>query len=192
MCRSVGTYDKFFVIQDAVGASVNKSVDYDAASFDFNGDAMRGLPFASSIQKLSFCAVPGEYTMHAIDVGAHGWWGGAYYSVVVGGETVLHKEMGQTSSTKQSTTFEVALPESARTLFSDNKASQGGGGAVFWEHVPPENLELYRDDSTSNTALYGSYAATPAKKLLATSRTYNATAGASMTNDPIAIELKDR
>ena len=191
MRRFVGTYDKFFVIQDAADASLNESVDYGAASFDFNDAAMRGLPFASSIQKFSFCAVPGEYTLHAIDVGGHGWWGGAFYVVAVDGETVLHQEMGQTSSSTQSTTFTVALPESARTSFSENKAPHGGGGAVFWEDVEPENLNLYRDESGSNKAAYGNYAATPARAFFATSQTYNATSGSSMTN-PIVVDFKDR
>ena len=166
-------------------------MDYGAASFDFNDEAMRGLPYVSAIQKFSFCAVPGEYTMHAIDVGGDAWWGGAYYSVIVDGETVLHEQMGQASSTKQSTTFAVTLPVSARTAFSENKAPQGGGGAIFWEDIEPENLESYRNESGSNEAAYGKYAATPARAFIATSQTYNATSGSSMTN-PIIVDFKDR
>ena len=192
MPRSLGIYDKFFVVQDAAGLSLNQSVDYDTASFDFNGAAMHGLPFASSIQKYSFCAVPGDYTIHAVDNGGHGWWGGAFF-VAVGGETVLHQEMGQTSSSKQSTTFTVTLSESARTSFSENKAVSGGG-AMFWEDVEPDRLEAYRNTSGSNEAAYGAYVATPIRTLSTRSRrsSYDAVSGATMGEDPITLDLRDR
>ena len=193
-CRTVGIYDKFFVIQQGADTSSNRNVEWSAASVDLNGAAMRGLPFAGAIQRTSFCAAPGEYTMHAIDEGGHGWWGDAFYSVLVNGETVRREKMNSTSSSKQSATFLVALPVSARTMFSDNKAPQGGGGAVFLEDdgQQPESIESYRYESDSNAALYGSFAATPARTLEATrKRSYNATSGKSMVDDPITLELKD-
>jgi predicted outer membrane repeat protein len=188
--RSVGVYDKFFIIQHAAGTSFNTSVGYDDASFDYNDAAMRGLPFTSSIQKYSFCATPGNYMLHAIDTGGHGWWGGAFYVVVAGGETVLHKEMK--SLTKQSTTFTVTLPaESARTSFTENKATRGGGGAIFFEEIQPENLEAYRNESDSNEATYGTYAATPIRTLSTRRSSYDAVSGESMEKDPITLDLRD-
>jgi hypothetical protein len=130
--------------------------------------------------------------IQAIDTVGDGWWGGALYTVIVNGETVIHEEMNSTSSTRQSTVFSVALPASARIAFSENKASRGGGGAVFWEDTPPEFLEDYRNESDSNTALYGDFAATPARTLSAMNQTYDAISGISMTKDPISVELKDR
>lgn len=113
----------------------------------------------------------------------------AYYSVIVDDETVLHETMGRTSASRQSTSFEVVLPMSARTALSENAASQGGGGAVFWEDEEPENIENYRSDS--NSALYGDYVATPARALSATNRSYNAFSGLSMQTDHITMILAD-
>jgi len=98
--------------------------------------------------------------------------------------------MGSLSSIIQSMNFTISLPSSARTAFSRNNASMGGGGAVFWEDMPPNNIEKYRDDD-KNVALYGGYAATPARKLSATRASYNATSGASMLADPITIQVTD-
>ena len=114
----------------------------------------------------------------------------AYYSVIVDDATVLHETMGRTSASRQSTSFEVVLPMSARMALSENAASQGGGGAVFWEDEEPENIENYRSDS--NSALYGDYVATPARVLSTSNSTYDAVSGISMARDPISVELKDR
>jgi predicted outer membrane repeat protein len=140
---------------------------------------MRGLPFPSSVTKSTFCVPPGDFTLHAVDTAGDGWWGGAYYSLILGGATVIQEEMGQISSTKQSTTFTVALPKSAFTTFTGNTAPQGGGGAIFWEDVPTENIERYRNKSTSNAARYGDYVATPARELLMA--TGDATSGRNTT-----------
>ena len=113
----------------------------------------------------------------------------AYYSVVVNDETILRERMGRTSSSRQSNEFTITVPTSERTALSGNAASQGGGGAVFWEEAVPENLERYRSDS--NTALYGDYVGTPERMLSATRLSYDAYSGRSMGSDPIIVELKD-
>ena len=125
-----------------------------------------------------------EYDIHDITT-THS----AYYSVVVNDETILHERMGRTSSLRQSNEFTIAIPTSGRTALSGNAASQGGGGAVFWEEAVPENLERYRSDS--NTALYGDYVGTPERMLSATRLSYDAYSGRSMGSDPIIVELKD-
>ena len=165
---------------------------YESASADFDGTTMRGLPFPGSLRKFGYCVSPGHYTMTAIDTQADGWWGGARYSVIVDGAVVLDEEMGNRSSSVQSTGFTVVLPLSARTAFSENRASQGGGGAMFWDMVPPENLNNYRNTSGSNSALYGDYVATPATSLVAANTSYKAVSGKPMTNDPITVLLHDR
>jgi hypothetical protein len=187
--------EKYFVIQGATSSGEETFDIMDAASVavDFSGTPMRGTPFAGSVRRFSFCALPGEYTMHAVDLAGDGWWGGAFYSVLVNGDTVVRDEMNRTSATTQSNAFTVNLPASARTSFSKNRASQGGGGAVFWrENVPPENLENYRGTSDLNVALYGDYVATPARTLSASNHTYDAVSGISMATAPITVELKDR
>ena len=177
------------MIQDARDTAFGDSLGYDANSFDFYNAEMRGLPSAGSLAKFSWCVEPGEFILHAVDTAGDGWWGGAYYTVLVDGVTVVREEMNQTSS-RQSTSFTVALPESARTKFLSNKALQGGGGAIFWVDEPPGNMEQYRN--SSNTALYGDYVATPARVLSTSNSTYNAVSGISMARDPISVELKDR
>ena len=188
--RYLNFFEKYFIIQQ--GVDVNASVGYDDSAIDSNGDSLRGEPLSSTIQKFSFCVTPGAYTIHAIDKANDGWWGGAHYSVLVGGTTVVREEMGISSSSKQSTTFDVALPTSARTVFSDNNAPTGGGGVVFWNDRVPESIENYRNKSGSNTALYGSFVATPAKYLTVNKQKYDAISGRAMTSDPITMEITDR
>jgi len=150
---------------------------------------MHGMPFARSMTKYTFCAAPGEYVMHAVDAADDGWWGGARYSLVVDGALVAHEEM--VSSSKQSTAFAVRLPQSARTSFSKNNASLGGGGAAFWTDVEPNNLEQYRDESDSNAALYGDFAATPKRTLAAKNSSYEFISGQGRADHPITLELRD-
>ena len=187
-------WEQYFIIS-GVGAPVNisgpESSYYTSYSNDFNGAAMRGYPGSGIARKFSFCIGPGEYTLHAIDTGGHGWWGGAFYSVTVNGAVVINEEMGHESSSLESTSFTVVLPLSARTAFTDNKAAHGGGGAVFWEKFPPKNIKNYLDESTSNLALYGDFVATPARELAATNHSYRIISGNSMT-DPVTVELRDR
>ena len=189
--RQNGLYEKYLIIEKGSHSLLvnNSSVDYDAASADFNGAQMRGLPSAGTMRKLSFCAVPGEYTMHAIDAGGDAWWGGATYSLLIDGALVTHEEM--ISSSKQSTTFTVSLPQSARTSFSKNTASLGGGGAAFWTDVEPSNLEQYRGESDSNAALYGDFVATPKRTLAVRNSSYDSISGQGMADHPITLELKD-
>jgi hypothetical protein len=85
----------------------------------------------------------------------------------------------------------VALPQSAFTTFVNNTALQGGGGAVFWEDEPPKNTERYRNESMSNTALYGDYVATPARQLVAANYSHRTVSGGSMATDPVTIEFRD-
>ena len=169
---------------------MNETVDYEnaAVSIDADGAPMRGLPVTGSMAKFTFCASPGEYTMHAVDEADDGWWGGAYYVLLVDGALVAHEEM--VSASRQSTTFTVNLPQSAHTVFGENDAPLGGGGAVFWTDVPPRNIENYRNESDSNAALYGDFAATPKRTITATSPSYDAVSGQSMA-DPITVELRD-
>lgn len=169
----------------------DSGVAYDAASVDYNGDSLRGLPLSSTVRKFSFCCAPGEYVFHAIDTAGDGWWGDAYYSVIIDGITVVQEEMGSSSSSIQSANFTVALPQSARTVFSMNNASMGGGGAIFWEDTPPENVEIFRSGS-SNIALYGDYAATPARTLSATKASYAGVSGNRMSTDPVTVQVMDR
>ena len=152
---------------------------------------MHGLPTPGTVNVFSFCVSPTEYTIHAIDEASDGWWGGAYYSVRVNGTTVVNEQMGHTSSSRQNSTFTVSLPSNARTVFVDNKALAGGGGAVFWKDQEPENTNRFRNSSVSNTALFGNYAATPVRSLSARKQTYTAVSGNIMNEDPITIELKD-
>ena len=174
------------------GSFSDDGVAFETAGHDYNGDAMCGLPLSSTVQKFSFCCAPDDYVVHAVDTAGDGWWGGAYYSVIVDGVTVVREEMGSLSSSVQSTMFSVALPSSTRTAFSKNRAPHGGGGALFWEDVPPAEMESYRDYDEENVALYGDYAATPARALSATRAYYNATSGASMVADPITVQFTDR
>ena len=151
---------------------------------------MRGLPVTGSMTKFTFCAPPGEYTMHAVDAAGDGWWGGAYYALLIDGALIAHEEM--ISSSRQSTTFTVNLPQSARTVFAENSASLGGGGAVFWADLPPQNIENYRNESDSNAAFYGTFVATPKRTLAASKSSYDAViSGQSMAADPITLELRD-
>ena len=180
-------YEKFFVINQIDDDSAVTNYQ-GSASVDFYGALMRGLPWPSSVTIFSYCVPPGDYTVHAVDTAGNGWWGGSFYSVIIDGATVIQEEMGRASSTRQSTAFTVAP---SRTVFSENKAPQGGGGAVFWEHLPPVNADRYQDDSGSNTAAYGDFAATPAQTLSATKSSYHAISGKTMTTDPIEIVLKD-
>ena len=145
----------------------NYTLSFDCLSYAYDGE-----PFIQNTYTLDFATYP------------------AYYSVIVNDATVLHEKMGRTSASRQSTSFEVVLPTSARTALSENAASQGGGGAMFWEDKEPENLETYR--TNSNTALYGDYAATPARVLSATSHSYNAFSGLAVTADDATMALVDR
>ena len=165
---------------------------YESAADDADGKPMQGTPYPGSLKRFQYCIAPGDYTMVAIDNAGDGWWGNAYYSVVVGGTTVIYEEMGRISSSIQSTPFTANLPLSARTTFSENRAPQGGGGALFWEDSPPGNLNNYRNESESNTALYGDYVATPARTLLARNHSFKTISGDSMATGPVTIELKDR
>ena len=149
----------------AAGDNGNYTLSFDCLSYAYDGDEI----------EQNYILLPNS---------------AAYYSVIVDDATVLHEKMGRTSASRQSTSFEVVLPMSARTALSENAASQGGGGAVFWEDTPPENLEQYR--SSSNSALYGDYVATPARVLCTSNSTYDAVSGISMARDPISVELKDR
>ena len=163
---------------------------YESASDDTDGKPMQGTPYPGSLKRFQYCIAPGDYTMVAIDNAGDGWWGNAYYSVVVGGTTVIYEEMGRISSSIQSTPFTVNTP--ARTTFSENKAPQGGGGALFWEDMPPVMNENLRNESESNAALYGDFIATPARVLSTTRHSYNAFSGLSMTVDHITLGLTDR
>ena len=183
--------EKYTILQSVADTLLNGSVDYDSASFDFDGDSMHVLPAPNTVTNASFCVAPGEYVIHAVDGADDGWWGGAYYSVLIDGALVIHEEMGRQSSSKQSAAFSVALSPSARTVFSENKAPRGGGGFVFWEDVPPNNIENYRNTSDSNEAAYGDYAATPIRTLSAGRSSYDAVSGAAMRTDPITLDLKD-
>ena len=187
-------YEKYFVVQASADVDVDSfdSIDYDTYSVDANGDAMRGYPLGGSVKKISFCLAPGEYTLHAIDDAGHGWWNNAYYSVLVNGAHVIDEKMGSTSVSRQTTSFMVTSPSSARTAFSENKASTGGGGALFWYDASPENVETYRSDSDSNTAVYGDFIATPGRSLSSTSSSYDTTSGDSMTADPVTVQITDR
>jgi len=188
--RSIGRYEKYVVIQASESFVGGSEPDYDAATTDFNGARMYGLPVANSLQRFSFCAVPGEYMIHSIDTAGDGWYGGGTYTVMVDGTIVIQEEM--TSPSIQSTTFDVVLPTSARTHFAENKALRGGGGAIFWETIPPRNSERYRNQSDPNTAIYGAFAATPARTLAATGTSYDAISGVSMVTDPITVQITDR
>ena len=117
-------YEKYFVIQDTSVTSYD-SVDYEAYSIDLFGSPLRGLPTANSVQKLSYCMTPGEYTIHAVDTANEGWWGGAWYSLSTSanGATLVHEQMNSTSSSIQSTTFTVSLPHSESTSFSENSGT---------------------------------------------------------------------
>ena len=192
LCRSNSLYEKYFIIQRTDDKSFNESsLSFDDASIDFDGTALRGFPLAGSARKFSFCALPGIYRIHTIDANGDGWWRGAY-SVVVNGATVIQDEMGRTSSLTQSTTFNATLPLRANTTLSGNKAPLGGGGGVFWEDTPPQNIETYRKaHGSSNSAKYGNDVATPARTLLATSGSYTTVSGGRMTNT-IDVEVKDR
>ena len=191
--RSRDIFEKYVIVQAAAATdtTLNVSVDYGAASLDKHGAPMRGLPLTNSVQKSSFCMAPGEYTIHAIDTAGDGWWGGGYYSVIVDGVTVVREEMNRMSS-MQSTAFTVALPVSARAAFFENEALRGGGGGVFWEDAPPNNIENYRSSSGSNTALYGDFIATPARELTTAGRSFDTVTGVGMAADPITVVLKDR
>ena len=194
--RQNSLYEKYFTIEEATGFSQvnnssmvsNSSMGYGEAAVDFEGVRMRGLPFAGMMRKFSFCAVPGEYTLHAIDEGGDAWWGGTV-AVVVNGATVVREEMRHSS--KQSATFSVTLPTSSHTRFAENSASRGGGGAVFWENAPPGHIESYRQDSDSDSAMYGDFIASPPRALSTTHSIYNGTPGLSMTADPIIVDLLD-
>ena len=183
-------YEKYFILQKANEAE--DDADYGAASIDLNKVQMRGTPTPGTVNLFSFCVKPAEYTIHAVDEAADGWWGGAYYEVSVDGMPVIQEEMNRTSSTRQTKGFTVALSQSAFTSFTENMALRGGGGAIFWEDEPPQNTEQYRNESTSNIALYGNYTATPARELTTTVQSYNTTSGGSMTSNPITIDLRDR
>ena len=184
-------FEKYFVINQ-VNENSSTATDYEGiVSVDFYSSPMRGLPFPSSLTKFTFCVPPGEYTFHAIDSAGDGWWGGARYALIVDGAAAIDEEMNRTSSTRQSTAFTVALPRSARTAFSENKASSGGGGAIFWTDEPPTHTERYRNESTSNKALYGPFVGTPARSLAATASSYDADSGRIMDIDPIVVELHD-
>ena len=180
-------FEKFFVINQI--DDVFSEMDYEnSVSVDFHGTPMHGLPFPNTLTKFTFCLSPGNnYTLHAVDAAGDGWWGGARYSVIVGGATVIDEEMA--ASIRQSTAFTVSRSGALKTSFSANRASQGGGGAIFWEDVPPGDTENYRNSSKPNTALYGDYAATPARELVATPTDYTYHAG--MPLGDIAAELKD-
>ena len=190
--RERGVYEKYFVITQHGEDSDTTTVEYETStSVDVNNDMLRGLPSAGSLAKFSFCCLPGEYTMHAIDTASTGWWGGAY-SVLADGVTVIQEEMNRTSSSRQSTPFTVMLSPSARTNVSSNKALQGGGGAMFWNDVPLERVERYRERAReSNVALYGAFIATPARNLTTMHDSYHAYSGRAMSAGPITVELKD-
>ena len=150
------------------------------------------LTFSCGVRhRYAFCLVPGDYTFTAIDASGNGWWGGARYWLVVNDKLVFNEEMGTRSSSRQSVPFEVALPASSRTHFAGNAAPKGGGGACYWSDVPPEHMEDYREESM-NSALYGSFAATPARFLSSSRETYNAVSGRAMSSDPITIQITDR
>ena len=181
--RTQDLYEKYFVIHASTPERLanNSSVDYKAHTLvDLDGAALRGLPRPGTIELFSFCLAPAEYTIQAIDTAGDGWWGGAYYSVVVNGATVIHEEM--TASTRQSTTFTVSPSVAPHTSFFENKATHGGGGALFWADEPPKNAERYRNDSTSNAASYGDYVATPARELAATGNGRNTTTIGEITD----------
>ena len=191
LSRSQNLYEKYFVIQEANSVVNGTTLDYESTdvSADAYGARMHGLPFARSMDKFTFCAPPGEYVMHAVDAGDDGWWGGAHYSLLVDGALVAHEEM--VSSSKQSTTFTVRLPQSARTSFSKNNAPLGGGGAAFWTDVKPSNLEQYRDGSDSNAAFYGDFVATPKRTLAVRNFSFDAVSGQGMADHPITLEMRD-
>ena len=91
--RDFGILEKYFVI-----SSGNESIgDWDTSSDDFNGIAMRGLPLAGTIQKFSFCAVPGEYVLHAIDMESDAWWACEFSSLVQGTLEIGDTVTGDTS-----------------------------------------------------------------------------------------------
>lgn len=188
ICRTQSRYDKYFVIQPSAPEGLaDSSVEYEAHdSVDLDGVALRGLPSPSTVSKFSFCLAPGEYTVQAIDKGGDSWWGGVY-SVIIGGGTLVHEEMS--ASAIQNTTFMVSHYVAPRTTFSKNQALHGGGGAAFWEDGSPENAERYRNEGTSNKALYEPFVGTPARSLVATASSYDADSGRSMDTDPIVVEL---
>ena len=140
---------------------------------------MRGLPSSSSLRKFSWCVGPGEYVLHAIDQAGDGWYGGAYYTVIVDGVVAVREEMA--TSMMQTTTVTVLESIASRTSFSENKAMQGGGGALFWEDAPPEHTESYRNKSASNAALYGDYVATPTRELATLGSVFDFTSGHNTT-----------
>ena len=180
----------------ADSASESVKVDlarlWDSAGADHANQTMRGTPYAGTLSRYEFCAAPGDYLLSAVDAEGDGWWGGARYWLAVNGELVINEEMGLQSPALQTSAFTIALPESMQTRFEGNAAPEGGGGAVFWKDNAPENVESYRKQA-NNTALYGTFAATPARTLRTVARdTYSAVSGESMSSDPITIELTDR
>ena len=183
-------YEKFFVINQIDDDSAVTNYQ-GSASDDFYGAPMRGLPWPSSVTIFSYCVPPGDYTVHAVDTAGNGWWGGSFYSVIIDGANVMQEEMGRASSTRQSTTFTVALSQSGVTAFAENTALHGGGAAIFWQERQPANVERYRNESTSNVALYGDYVATPARELVATNYSFQTVSGVGMVTNPITIQLRD-
>ena len=173
-------------------ACVNSGApSYDSAPADFEGTIMRGLPFSASIRKFDFCVAPGDYTLSAVDVAGNGWWGGARYLVKVNDAVVVNEEMGVRDGFAQRASFTVTIPGTARSMFQGNKALQGGGGAVFWENASPGQLESYRNES-DNAAMYGDYAATPARTISASRDNYDAVSGHEMSANGIMLDLMDR
>lgn len=188
--RQNNVFEKYFTIEQwSADPLANSSrTGYREAAADFNGAKMRGLPFAGMMRMFSFCVAPGDFTIHAMNAGGDAWWGGGY-TVVVNGATVVSEEMHH--STKQSSTFSVSLPPSSKTNFVENAAPRGGGGSVFWTDAPPAHIESYRNESDSDSAMYGDFIATPSRALSTSRSHYAASSGLSMRADPVVVDLLD-
>ena len=92
--------------------------------------------------------------------------------------------MGTRSSFEQADPFAVTL---AVLEMEANQAPEGGGGAVYWDEIAPANLESYRNRSR-NSALYGSFTATPARALSTNARSVAMKGGRNM-EELLDVEL---
>ncbi|KAJ1460845.1 hypothetical protein M885DRAFT_585041 [Pelagophyceae sp. CCMP2097] len=132
-----------------------------------------GEPDAGAAKEFEYCLEAGEYEIKAYDRRGAAWFGGTLEATVSdfdGLEPFLHAraEWNSLGNETGPVRFGVGAVSSKdlAVRFVDNEAKEGGGAAVFWTVEAPAGLEAAATYSSGNAAGYGSFAATPATKLL--------------------------
>ncbi|KAJ1454208.1 hypothetical protein M885DRAFT_251657 [Pelagophyceae sp. CCMP2097] len=158
-----------------------------------------GEPDAGAFKAFEFCLEAGEYEIVAYDLRGDAWYGGTLEATVMDydGRKPFHRAAARWNSKGNETdplrlSVDAGASNDLAVKFVDNTAFQGGGAAVFWTAEAPAGLEAASKYSSGNDAGYGSFAATPATRLLINSTLTTVYAVPNAAMPAISVVMVDR